>query len=79
MMAAIAERHISQTGPKDKRSVTLTRSESHNGTILLFQLIYKGKTARSLPNADFPDGFSFRTMKKIGAMKLRPFASLMTL
>ena len=57
-MAAEGEKHISQTGSNDKRSITLILCELYNGTILPFQLIYKGKTARSLPNVDFPDSFS---------------------
>ena len=57
-MAAKGEKHISWTGFNDQRSMTLTLCESHNGTILPFQLIYKGKTAIWLPNVDFADGFS---------------------
>ena len=41
-----------------KDLITLTLCESYNGTILPFLLIYKGKAARSLSNADFPDEFS---------------------
>ena len=51
-------KHISRAGSHDKRSITLTLCESHNRTILPFQFIYKGKTAGSLSNIDFPDGFS---------------------
>ena len=36
----------------------------HNETILPFPLIYKGKTPRSLPNVDFPDGFSLSHNEK---------------
>ena len=35
----------------------MTICESHDGTVLPFQIIYKGKTPRLLPNVDFPDGF----------------------
>lgn len=56
-MAAKGEKHISRAGSSDKRSITLTLCESHDGIILPFQLIYKGKTARSLPKVDFPEGF----------------------
>ena len=58
MIAAKGEKHISWTGSNDKRCITLTLCELHNGTILPFQLIYKGKTARSLLNVDFSDGVS---------------------
>ena len=64
VMAAKGEKHISQTGSSDKRSITLTLCEFHDGTILPFQLIYKEKKTRSLPNVDFPDGFSCHTIKK---------------
>ena len=77
-MATKGEKHISKTGSNDKRSITLTLCESHDRIILLFQLIYKGKTARLLPNVNFPDGFPCCTMKNTGAKKLRLFASLMT-
>ena len=57
-------KQISRTGSHDKRSITLTLCESHNRTILPFQFIYKGKTARSLPNTDFPDSFSLSHSEK---------------
>ena len=52
-IAAKGEKHISRTGSNVKRSITLTLCESHNGTILPFQLIYKEKAVKSLPNVDF--------------------------
>ena len=39
------------------RGVTATLSETLNGDILPFQIIYKGKTSRSLPSVKFPKGF----------------------
>ena len=63
-MVAKGERHISRTRSNDKRSITLTLCESYNGTILPFQLIYKGKAARLLPNVDFLDGFSLSHNEK---------------
>ena len=63
-MVAKGEKHIFRTGFNDKRFISLTLCESHNGAIPPFQLIYQGKTARSLPNVDFPDGFSFSHNEK---------------
>ena len=75
-MAAKGEKCISRPVSTD-RNITLTICESHSGRILPFQLIYKEKTTRLLPNVDFPDRFfSCHTIKNTGAMKLRPFASL---
>ena len=52
------QKHISRTGSNNKRTVTVTLCESHNGTILPFQFIYKGKAARLLSDVGFPDSFS---------------------
>ena len=41
-MAAKGEKQISCTGFSDKKYIKLTFCESHNGTILSFQLIYQG-------------------------------------
>lgn len=41
-MAVKGEKQISCTGFNDKKYITLTFCESHNETILSFQLIYKG-------------------------------------
>ena len=49
-MAAKGEKHISRAGATDKRAITVTLSESLDGHTLPFQLIYTGKTQRSLPN-----------------------------
>ena len=56
-MAAKGEKHISRAGATDKRAITVTLYETLDGYILPFQLIYTGKTERSLPNVKFPRGF----------------------
>ena len=57
-MAVRDTKHIPRTGGNDKRGITVTLSETLNGVMLPFQLIYKGKTARSLPSVPFLEGFS---------------------
>ena len=42
----------------DKRKITATFAVSLTGKLLLIQLIYKGKTKRSLPQFKFPSTFS---------------------
>ena len=59
-MVAKGGKHICQTASNDRRSKTLAL----NGTNLLFQLICKRKTARSLPNVDYPDGFTMPHYEK---------------
>ena len=56
-MAARGAKHISRAEATDKRAITVTLCESLDGLMLPFQLIYTGKTERSLPNFDFPRGF----------------------
>jgi len=56
-MAAKGEKHISRAGASDKRAITVTLGETLDGHILPFQLIYTGKTQRSLPSVKFPEGF----------------------
>ena len=56
-MIAKGEKRISRAGATDKRAITVGLSEFLDGHILPFQLIYIGKTQRSLPNVTFPDGF----------------------
>ena len=63
------QKHIYRTGSNNKRTVTVTLYESHNGTILSFQLIYKGKTARLLSNVGFPDRFSLLHNEKYWSNK----------
>ena len=55
--AAKGEKHISRAGATEKRAITVTLCESLDGCMLPFQLIYAGKTERSLPEFTFPDGF----------------------
>ena len=57
-MADEGQKHISRACSSDKRSITLTVSESLHGKILPFQLIFKGKTQRLLQTVDFPDRFT---------------------
>lgn len=45
-------------GQADKRSLTALVTVSAAGDFLPFQLIYPGKTAKSLPKCKFPEGFS---------------------
>ena len=76
-MAAKGEKHISRAGATDKRAITVTLCESLDGVMLpLFQLIYTGKTERSLPNVDFPWGFClmFCNEKLFYVMTLKRFA-----
>ena len=49
-MAETGSKHVSRKDGNDKRSITVTLSETNAGMILPFQLIYTGKTARSLPS-----------------------------
>ena len=57
-MAAKNASTVPLAGSNDKRAITLTLSVVLDGTILPFQCIYGGKTIRSIPNVNFPDGFS---------------------
>ena len=57
-MAEKGTKNIARKGGNDKRGITATLTESLSGTLLSFQLIYKGKTAMCLPKTTFPDGFS---------------------
>ena len=57
-MAEKNSKHIPRKGGNDKRAITVTLAETLSGTILPFQLIYQGKTRRSLPAVRFAAGFS---------------------
>ena len=48
----------------DKKLITATIAETLDGSFLLFQLIYKGKTTQSQPKINFPDGFSLSVNEK---------------
>ena len=56
-MAETGSKHVSRKGGNDKSGITVTLSDTITGKILPFQLIYTGKTARSLPSVEFPNGF----------------------
>ena len=56
-MAETNSKHVAKKGGSDKWGMTLTLAETLDGSALPFQLIYQGKTARSLPATNFPEGF----------------------
>ena len=56
-MAEKGSKHVAKRGAEDKRMITATLSQTLSGLMLPFQLIYTGKTKRSLPTAKFPSGF----------------------
>ena len=56
-MAEKNSKHVPKQGADDKRAITLILAEPLSGDILSLQMIYTGKTSRSLPTAEFPDGF----------------------
>ena len=51
-------------GVSDKRMITGTFTVSLDGKFLPMQLIYAGKTDRSIPKVDFPKGFSLSANPK---------------
>ena len=51
-------------GSGDKRSITATFVISLDGTFLPMQLIYDGKTQRSVPKVEFPSSFSLSANPK---------------
>ena len=51
-------------GSADKRSITATFSITLAGDFLHIQLIYGGKTDKSIPRYQFPDGFSLSVNEK---------------
>ena len=70
-MAAKGEKHISRAGATDKRAITVTLCETLDGHILPFQLIYTGKTERSLPN--FLVDFALLTTQNFGVMRTKHY------
>ena len=56
-MAAEGSRRVEVAGLGDKQQVTVTFAASLDGTFLLMQILYKGKTNRAYPKYVFPDGF----------------------
>ena len=63
-MAEKNSKHVARKGANDKRGITVTLRESLSGEILPMQLIYKGKTNRSLPSVKFPAGFALTYNEK---------------
>ena len=55
---------VTIAGSADKRSITATFSITLAGDFLPMQLIYGGKTEKSLPRYQFPDGFSLSVNEK---------------
>ena len=51
-------KHVPIKGVDDKRQITATFAVSSTGEFLPMQLIYGGKTQRSLPKYEFPASFS---------------------
>ena len=56
-MAVKGSKHVSKFGISDKRAITVTLCQTLKCKMLPFQLIYTGKTQRSLPSVKFPKGF----------------------
>ena len=63
-MAEENSKHVARKGANDKRGITVTLGESLSGEILPMQLMYKGKTNRSLPSVKFPAGFALTYNEK---------------
>ena len=55
---------VTIAGSADKRSITATFSITLAGDFLPMQLIYGGKTEKSLPRYQFPEGFSLSVNEK---------------
>ena len=55
---------VSIIGSSDKRSITGTFIITLDGNFLPMQLIYGGKTVKSLPNFEFPESFSLSANPK---------------
>ena len=56
-MAETGSKYVSRKSGNNKRGITVILSETITGKIFPFQLIYTGKTARSLPSVEFPNVF----------------------
>ena len=63
-MEKSASKSVAITGSGDKRAITTMFIINLAGNFLPMQLIYGGKTGRSLPKVDFPDGLSLRANLK---------------
>ena len=56
-MAEKNSNHVPKQGVDDRRAITLILAETLSEDILPIQMIYTGKTSRSLPTTGFPEGF----------------------
>ena len=56
-MAEKNSKHVAKQRAADERAITLTLTETLSGDTLPFEMIYAGKRSRSLPTAEFPEGF----------------------
>ena len=63
-MAPKGTKKVSIAGSEDKRSITAKFTVSLAGDFLGMQLIYGGKTKRSLPPVKFPENFSLSANQK---------------
>ena len=63
-MAEKNSKHVARKGVNDKRGITVMLGGSLSGEILPMQLIYKGKTNRSLPSIKFLAGFALTYNEK---------------
>ena len=63
-MAPAGSKRVARAGADDKRMITLTLTVAKSGKCLPFQIIYGGKTNRSLPKVNFPKGFSLSANPK---------------
>ena len=63
-MAEKNSKHVARKGANDKRGITVTLGESLSDEIVPVQLIYKGKTNRSLPSVKFRAGFALTYNEK---------------
>ena len=63
-MAPSGSKRVAKAGNDDKRAITLTLTVTKSGKVLPFQIIYGGKTARSIPKVTFPKGFSLSANPK---------------
>ena len=55
---------VSVAGSTDKRTITATFTITMNGKFLPMQIIYGGKTSKSIPPVFFPDSFLVSANKK---------------
>ena len=63
-LAPKGESSVPLVGLTDKRSITATFATSLDGKFLPLQLIYGGKTEKSLPPVIFPESFSLSANEK---------------